>query len=345
MIESSLTQSDPVTLPDRSLGRVVRSVIGHSLLTALMIVSTIFIFVPAMLFHCAIRNGRRAAWLTLLLSMAMAALYFVAVPVSSATEMKMVWSYVAAMLFAIGLPSMIVLPMVERGETFARVLVFLLVFSAIGLAVTEFGSREVLSFSPFATELQQLQQMNGQLTELLRPKMAPAEAASLQRWMGYTAIVAPAFILMNMGVVFVLSLLMLGRLKAWRDWTARRGDTETAGAYLFRTFALPEWMLFVFILGGLTPLASGMLQKVAANMLAVVAFLYILQGLAVLRFVLISIGAGLGMSLLTLALLGLLTVVGGVAPLLLAVTGLFDPFFDFRHFKNRKDDSDESHSD
>ena len=35
----------------------------------------------------------------------------------------------------------------------------------------------------------------------------------------------------------------------------------------------------------------------------------------------------------------------GVGPLLLGVAGLFDPFFDFRHFKKRKDDSNESHSD
>ena len=35
----------------------------------------------------------------------------------------------------------------------------------------------------------------------------------------------------------------------------------------------------------------------------------------------------------------------GVGPLLLGLAGLFDPFFDFRHFKKRKDDSHESHSD
>ena len=34
-----------------------------------------------------------------------------------------------------------------------------------------------------------------------------------------------------------------------------------------------------------------------------------------------------------------------IAPLLLSMAGLFDSFFDFRHFMKRKDDSDESHSD
>ena len=35
----------------------------------------------------------------------------------------------------------------------------------------------------------------------------------------------------------------------------------------------------------------------------------------------------------------------GVGPFLLTVAGLFDQFFDFRHFKKRKDDSHEGHSD
>ena len=41
---------------------------------------------------------------------------------------------------------------------------------------------------------------------------------------------------------------------------------------------------------------------------------------------------------------GDLLTVTGVAPLLLSIAGLFDSFFDFRKF-NRKDHSDESHSD
>ena len=337
-------QSDPVTLPERPLGRVVRSVIGYSLLTALMMVSLV-VFMPAALFHCAIRNGRRAAWVTLVLSIALAALYVVAVPVRSATELKMSWSYLAGIVIAIGLPAMLALPMIERAEKFGRVLVFLVIGSVIGLGVTEIASRAVLSFSPFGLHLAQSQQMSAQLLQVLGTRMAPSELAILQKWASYNVMVAPAFMVITTSLVFILSLLMLGRLKAWHDFSARRGDPEAAGAYLFRTFALPDWMLFAFILGGLTPLASGMLQKVAANTLAVVAFLYILQGLAVLRFVLISMGAGLGMWLLSLALLVFLSFTGGIAPLLLGVTGLFDPFFDFRHFKNRKDDSDESHSD
>ena len=60
---------------------------------------------------------------------------------------------------------------------------------------------------------------------------------------------------------------------------------------------------------------------------------------------LVTFGAGVGTSLLAYAMLVVLTFAGFVAPLLLTIAGLFDSFFDFRHFMKRKDDSDESHSD
>jgi hypothetical protein len=137
---------------------------------------------------------------------------------------------------------------------------------------------------------------------------------------------------------------MIGRLKAWQAHIARSGPTEAPGAYLFRNLALPDWLLFGFILGGLTPIATGLLQKVAANVLTVVVFLYVLQGLAIFRFMLVAVGAGFAGTMLGWTLLAFLTFTG-VGPLLLGLAGLFDPFFDFRHFKKRKDDSHESHSD
>jgi hypothetical protein len=87
-----------------------------------------------------------------------------------------------------------------------------------------------------------------------------------------------------------------------------------------------------------------MLQKVAANTLTVAVFLYVLQGLAIFRYLLIAMGAGMAGKMLGWLLLVFLTLTG-VGPLLLGLAGLFDPFFDFRHFKKRKDDSHESHSD
>jgi len=107
--------------------------------------------------------------------------------------------------------------------------------------------------------------------------------------------------------------------------------------------SLPEWVLFAFVIGGLSPLATGMVQRIGANVLALVTFLYLLQGLAIFRSFLAAAGAGFAGVFLAYLLLGLLTLTG-IAPLVLSITGLFDSFFDFRKF-NRKDHSDESHFD
>ena len=97
----------------------------------------------------------------------------------------------------------------------------------------------------------------------------------LSRWIDFGLSCLPAFFLIDIIVVFVLSLVMFGRLKAWREFVTKRGG-ERAQTYLFRNFSLPDWLLFAFVIGGITPLMSGMLQKVTANILAVVAFLYLL---------------------------------------------------------------------
>lgn len=339
----SLSQSEPISLPGRPFGRVVRSVVGYSLLTALMIITPMLVFVPAALLHCAIRNGRRAAWSAFGIAVVIDAL-LVVLPAGANTA-AMAWSFLAAVILAIALPAMAALPMVERGEKFGRVLVFLLIASAIGLAVTELGSRQLLDFSPFAAQVAQAELTSKEFLQIYRNAGVPSSSLQLtERGFRFGVYVLPAFILGQMAMVFILSLLMLGRLKAWRELAARRADTEALGAYLFRNLRLPDWLLFAFVLGGLTPLATGLLQKVAANTLALVAFLYILQGLAIFRFVLVAMGAGPAGTMLGWLLLVFLTITG-VGPLLLGVAGLFDPFFDFRHFKKRKDDSNESHSD
>jgi Predicted membrane protein (DUF2232) len=344
MIEMSLQQSEPVALPHRSPGRQVRSVAVYSLLTALMIITPMMVFVPAALFHCAIRNGRRAAWLTGALALAIAALYLAAVPQTPAA-MNAAWVGLAGLTLSIVLPSLAVLPLVERAGKFGHVLVLLLLGSTVGLAVTELVSRALLAYSPFAAQVAEVQQLNGQFMTLYRTNGVPAEQLRMmEKWASYNMFVLPGFLLIMISFVFILSLLMLGRLKAWRERALARADNEALGAYLFRNFSLPDGLLIAFVLSGLTPLATGMLQKVAANTLTVVAFLYILQGLAIFRFLLVAMGAGFAGTMLGWLLLVLLTFTG-VGPLLLGLAGLFDPFFDFRHFKKRKDDSHESHSD
>jgi hypothetical protein len=345
MFEMSLPQSEPVALPDRSPSRLARSVAVYSLLTALMIITPLLVFVPAALLHCGIRNGRRAAWLTLALAVLITALYVGSVPAASQQAAQMTWSYIAAIALAVGVPTILALPLVERAERFGQVLVFLLAGALAGLIVTEAGSRAMFSYSPFAAQVEQAQQTSAGFIELYRSRgMAPDVVALAERWIGYSTFVLPGVILVNLTLVFILSLLMLGRLKAWRDLAARRGESEAVGTYYFRNLALPDWLLFAFVAGGLTPLASGFLQQVAANTLAVVVVLYVLQGLAIFRFMLVAVGAGFAGTILGWLLLAFLTITG-VGPLLLGLAGLFDSFFDFRRFKKRKDDSHESHSD
>ena len=345
MIESSMPHGEPMLLPSRPLGRQVRSVVAYSLLTALMMITPMLVFVPAALMHCAIRNGRRAAWAALVLAVVIASLYGSAVPGTDPNLQKMTWALLAGVVLAIALPAMAAVPLVERGQTFGRVLLFLLAGAMAGLALTEILAQRLLSFSPYAAQVAEYTKTGAEMMAARGKGMPPEMLAGWQHWLDRGTYVLPAVLLVNATLVFVLSLLMLGRLKAWREATARRGDATLLGVYLFRNFALPDWLLFFFVLGGLTPLLSGLPQKIAANTLALVVFLFILQGLAIFRFVLSAMGLGFAGTMMGWMLLVVLTFTGGVSFLLLGMAGLFDPFFDFRHFKKRKDDSHESHSD
>lgn len=340
----SLSHGNPVSLPERPNRAVARSlvVICYSLLTALMIITPLLVFVPAALLHCGIRSGRRAAWAVLVLSGAIAAV-LLAVPAGAP---PMVWSYLATVVFALGLPAMLALPMVERGEKYGQVAVFLLIASVAGLVATEIASRLLIDHSPLGRHLEQAEQFTAEWMQFYRDAGVPAESMGRLRWLLRAMMyVLPAMVIIQMAMSFILSLLMLGRLKAWHERAARLGQ-QTAGTYLFRNFSLPEWLLFVFVLGGLTPMVTGVLQQVGANMIAIVAFLYILQGVAVFRYLLTAVGAS-GCGTLFAGTLLFVFAVAGPGTLLLLLAGLFDPFFDFRRFKKRKDNSDgnESHSD
>ena len=349
MIETSSLQHEPVALPERSFGRIVRSVIGYAVLVALMFISPLFVFVPAALFACGIRNGKPAAMIALALATMISiaiAVQTAHVPGTTPTDALMSYAYLAALVVAVGVPALVVLPLVERGEAFGRVLLSAVLLSITGLGATEAVLQQGYGFSPYREQVVRAHQTAAQFITAYEKAGVPADAVRvLTKWMNIGVSCLPAFFLIDIIVVFVLSLVMFGRLKAWRDLVTRRDPAADGGpvaaAYHFRNFSLPEWLLFAFIIGGLTPLVSGMLQKVTANVLAVVAFLYLLQGLAIFRSLLVAVGAGFGGVMFGYLLLGILTITG-IAPLLLSIAGLFDSFFDFRHFR-RKDHSDESH--
>ena len=345
MIETSLQHDEPVAIPVRSFGKQVRSMAGYTIVTALMFVSPLFVFIPASLIHCGIRNGRRAAWLLLILAGALAAL--LVYPSATATtpaDTATAYGFLLGLFLSIAVPALVVMPMVERGEKFGRVLISALVLSIVGLVVTELTMRTLTGFSPYAAQIAEAHDTATKLVAGYQKAGFPPDAVSfLRKWMDIGSYCLPAFLLIDVSIVFVFSLVMLGRLRAWRDVALRRTPPAAATSpYRFRYLSLPEWLLFAFVIGGLSPLASGMAQQIGANVLAVVAFLYFLQGLAIFRSFVAATGAGVMGSLFAWTILGLLTLTG-ISPLLLCIAGLFDSFFDFRHF-NRKDHSDESHS-
>jgi uncharacterized protein YybS (DUF2232 family) len=344
MIDTSL-QSEPAAIAGRPLGRLLRSIAGYAILIAVMLVSPLFVFMPAALFHCTVRHGRRVAWIALAIGAALAGLLWMAgahSPQTTPAEARMTFAYLVALVLAVALPSMAISPMVDRAESFGRVLVAALAFGTIGMGATELTMRRVAGFSPFADQLAAARETAVKFIATYQKAGIPADAIGfLRKWMEIGIYCLPAFLLIDIALVFVLSLVLFGRLRTWRDLIERR--PKTSSPYLFRNLSLPEWLLFAFVIGGLSPLASGMLQRISANVLALVTFLYLLQGLAIFRSFLAAAGAGFIGVLFAYVILGLLTLTG-IAPLLLTVAGLFDSFFDFRKF-NRKDHSDESHSD
>jgi hypothetical protein len=339
MIESSLPQSE-VSLPVRPFSHRARSIAGYGVGTALMMVTPLLVFVPAALFHCSLRNGRRAAWAAFVLATALAGLYYLQVASISVpgAAVNMAYTLFLAVVLAVALPAVITLPLVERGEKFGNILVFALAGSAVGLGLTEIIMRSVANFSPHAWHVSQWQAQSSAAMQFYRTLNAGADSLRYaQLFFRYGVEILPASFLAEIALVFLLSLMMFGRLRAWKNATT---GTKT---YLFRNFALPEWLLFGFILGGLTPLTTGLPQKIAANVLALILFLYLLQGLAIFRAMIASSGVGIfGATIAILTMVMLCAM--GVGILLLIVVGLFDPFFDFRKLK-RKDDSHESHTD
>lgn len=336
MIETSL-QQEPVALPGRPFGRIARSVAGYSLLLGLMFVTQLFVFVPAAIFQCAVKNGRRAAWLVTAVATALAALYFYQLahqPEVKPGDLEILYTALVTLVLSVAVPALAAAPLVERGESFGRVLMFSTIGSTVGLFLTEAVMRSAMGFSPFA---QHLIDVRRNFADGMKQAGISAQYAQMMDKMSdVAALCLPAFVLMPMIVAFVLSLMMFARLD-------RRNGTERSSAYLFRNLSLPDWVLFAFVLGGLTPLASGRLLSVTANVLAVVTFLYFLQGLAIFRSVLASTGMSLFGVAISFLFMGFLILLS-VAILPLSVAGLFDSFFDFRHI-NRKDDSHEGHSD
>lgn len=342
MTDTSTLQHDPVAFHGRPFGRLAWSVAGYALLLALMLISPLFVFVPAAIFHCGIRNGRGATIAALAISTLTALAVAVQTghaPGTTQAEVMMGYAYVIALVLAVAIPALLVQPLVERGESFGRVLLIAVVLSILGLTATEAGMRAAGGFSPGREQMVRVGQLAGQfIASNQKSGATPDVISALQTSSKLAVFCASGFLVAEIAMVFVLSLVMFGRLRAWKQFVAQR-EAGFAPLYLFRNLSLPDWLLFAFVFGGITPLTSGWMQSLSANVLTVTVFLYLLQGLAIFRWLLIAVGAG---PIGAFFAWGMVFLMLPIAMLLLTIAGLFDSFFDFRKFK-RKDHSDESH--
>lgn len=328
--EKAAVDSVSVAAPQPA-GKSVRSITLHALAAALMYVSPLAVFVPAAFISSGLRNGRRGTWGAIA---AAALIVMAAMMVGRSSPLATInLAALLRLILEIGLPSAAAIVLVRRGTPLAQVILVGVGMAALGFFATEILMRRGFEYSPYEAVVGNFRQASERTLDAYR-KIGMAEEGL--RMMGrFSAVVANSFmpfLLIAVSVLtFVLSLVMIPRLPAGR---------ATGETYLFRNLSWPDGLLFIFILGGLAPLVRGPARMFLLNALAVVALLYLLEGLAIFRTLLIRMGLQLFGTTVAYGLLGLLTVYG-IAPFILFLAGLFDPFFDFRNL-HRKGESDES---
>jgi hypothetical protein len=313
-------------------GKTARSIMLHALAAAFMCVSPLIVFVPAAWISSGLRNGRKGAY------GAVAGSIILLAALAAADSTPAVFAghlgEISGLLLALGIPSLIALVMMRRGASFGQVMLAVILSSVTGLFATELIMRSTLGVSPYETLVANFRAQSTATIDVYRKLGTPEDALVEMSRMSQTFAASYLVFMIESLIVtmFTLSLMMIPRLPSGR---------ATGGRYLLRHLAFPDVLLFGFVAGGLSPLASGPLQTVGFNVLGVTVFLYLLQGFAVLRFTLIRVGVGLAGNLLTCIVTVLFMPISAAV---LFLVGLFDPFFDFRKL-NRKDDSNESHTD
>lgn len=313
-------------------GGSMRSIVLYAMAAAFMSVSPLIVFVPVAYISAGLRNGRKGEIGAVAGSVLLLAILASLTSAPGAFPGR--FAEILGFLLALGVPSGVVVLMMRRGAEFGHVMMAAMITSLLGLFVTELVMRAAFGISPYGMMLANFHAQSEATIELYR-RLGWSEDK-----LGQMATMAKTFtgsylVLMLQALVatmFTLSLIMIPRLPVGRI---------TGGTYLLRNLRFPDALLFGFVLGGASPLASGSLRVAGLNLLGITIVLYSLQGLAIVRATLLRVGLGLGGTVIAALIIGLFV------PLSLGVLfllGLFDPFFDFRKMK-RKDDSDESHTD
>jgi hypothetical protein len=340
----SVPQTEPLaTMPDRNLLWMVVAVGGYALLLASMMASPLTIFVPAVVFVCAARYGWRAATVVLILAggaLVALAVRFAQTPLDGPHDMSQNLILFLGPFLSLGVPALLVLPLVQRRVAFGHVLVTAVILGMAALGAIELVARSTSGISPHAVELEVWRTALTQAPKSNPAAWSPDTLQTLQRFSAALLYCFEALRATLIVLTFTFSLVLFGRVQAWREF-ARNHELSAPVAYTFRGLVLPEWMLLVFVAAGLSPLATGMLRHIGLNVIAVIGILYLLQGLAIVRWFIAAVGVSF---LGAFVVYGILLLLTPISELLLSIAGLFDSFFDYRHF-NRKDSTHEGHSD
>src|SRR5438445_10632008 len=105
MTDTSLQQSEPAVMTGPSLGRIIRHLAGYAILIAVMLVSPLFVFLPAAIFHCTIRTARRITWIALFIGAVLAGAAVIGGPNSrqlNLHEANMSVACLVALVLAVG---------------------------------------------------------------------------------------------------------------------------------------------------------------------------------------------------------------------------------------------------
>ncbi|HET8644435.1 MAG TPA: DUF2232 domain-containing protein, partial [Vicinamibacteria bacterium] len=224
------------------------------------------------------------------------------------------------LLAAVAAPGLVLAESMARGRGMRRGTAWSMAFAAceLGLALLFAPARmAALALAPW-DEVRSTTFVEG-----LRAAGLPAE--QVQWWLdrattlhGVLAVVFPAFFLiMGAGIA-------LGHALALRLYLRRR-DPGWLESGEFESARLPMVLSVVFVACGAAVLAPP-LRPLAYNVLLVLGFLYVIQGVAVVSFYARRLAAP---PLLRAAVL-VLVLVNPWAPQVLALLGLFDLWFDFR---------------
>lgn len=302
----------------------------HALAAAVMYVTPLLLFVPAAFISAGIRFGTKG--LVIAVGGAVLVLVALAAIMGGLAISPAEASGIVRLFATVGLPACIATFLISRRSGIGPVLVAAVLTSAAGYGAVEILMRTTVDYSPYGAMQQAFENAGAPTVELYRGMGMSGEALdAVERFS--TAIAAtfiPSLLLIITATMFLFSIVMLSRL----PWSERGAPN-----LLLRGFRLPDWVLFGFVLGGVSPLLSGLPRTVGLNLLAVVLFLFTIQGLAVFRGVTLRWKLGAFGMMVAWAMLAFLSF-NGVGVFFLFLAGLFDPFFDFRNFRQKGDNNE-----